>query len=176
MPDDVTSSAPRDETRPRAAMRRRRISPIWLVPVVAAALAAWLGWKTLVERGPTITITFESADGIEAGRTRVMHKNVALGLVESVDFSDDLSHVIVRARMNRTASSHLSAGSRFWVVRPRLSVAGVSALNTLVSGAYIEMEPGPGEPTREFVGLENPPLLQSTGPGRRFMLLAYRLT
>jgi paraquat-inducible protein B len=174
MPDEVTGNASRDETR--ATVRRRRISPIWLVPLIAAALAGWLGWKTLVERGPMITVTFESADGIEAGRTRIMHRNVALGLVESVDFSDDLSHVIVRARMNRAASLHLAAGNRFWVVRPRLSVAGISALNTLVSGAYIEMDPGAGEPTREFVGLEDPPLLHSTGPGRRFLLLADRLT
>jgi paraquat-inducible protein B len=176
MPDDIKNASPRIEAQPTAALRRRRFSPIWLMPIVAAGLAGWLGWKTLVERGPTIIITFESADGIEAGRTRIMHKNVTLGLVEAVDFSDDLSHVIVRARMNRTASSHLAAGSRFWVVRPRLSVAGVSALNTLVTGAYIEMEPGPGEAAREFVGLEGPPLLHSTAPGRRFTLLADRLT
>jgi paraquat-inducible protein B len=176
MPDDVKGPGSRDATRPTMQLRRRRFSPIWLVPIVAAGLAGWLGWKTLVERGPTITITFESADGIEAGRTRIMHKNVALGVVEAVDFSDDLSHVILRARMNRTAASHLTTGNRFWVVRPRLSVAGVSALNTLVSGAYIEMEPGPGEPSREFVGLEGPPLLHSTAPGRRFLLLADRLT
>jgi paraquat-inducible protein B len=175
MPDDVKGGMARDATLPTAALKRRRFSPIWLVPAVAAVLAGWLGWKTLIERGPRITVSFESADGIEAGRTRIMHRNVALGMVESVDFSDDLSHVVVRARMNRTASSHLTDGTRFWVVRPRLSVAGVSALNTLVSGAYIEMEPGPGEPVREFVGLEGPPLLHSTAPGRRFTLLADRL-
>src|SRR5471032_3255540 len=154
MPDDLRAGTSRGETRPTAELRQRRFSPIWLIPVVAAALAGWLGWKTLVERGPRITVTFESADGIEAGRTRIMHRNVALGIVESVGFTDDLSRVVVRARMNSTASPHLAEGSRFWVVRPRLSVAGVSALNTLVSGAYIEMEPGPGEPVREFVGLE----------------------
>src|SRR5579859_4501720 len=112
MPDDIKSAAPRAETRSTAELRWRRFSPIWLVPIVAAGLAGWLGWKTLVERGPSIAITFESADGIEAGRTRIMHKNVAPGLVESVDFTDDLSHVVVRARMNRTASPHLTTGSR----------------------------------------------------------------
>ncbi len=145
------------------------------MPLAAASVAGWLGWKTLSERGPSITITFENADGIEAGRTRVMHKNVALGVVEAVDFTSDLSQVVVSARMNRTASSHLTEGTRFWVVRPHLSLGGVSGLNTLVSGPYIEMEPEPGEAASEFVGLETPPLLHSTAPGRRFTLLADRL-
>src|ERR1700736_2637668 len=99
-PHTLDAEVPPSETLPAAGLRGRRFSPIWLVPIAAAAIAGWLGWKTLIERGPTITITFESAEGIEAGRTRVMHKNVALGLVESVDFTDDLSHVVVRARMN----------------------------------------------------------------------------
>jgi paraquat-inducible protein B len=163
------------ETLPTAPLRRRRFSPIWLVPMVAAAIAGWLGWTALMERGPTITITFESAEGIEAGRTRIMHKNVALGIVESVDLSNDLSHAIVRARMNRTAAPHLTTGTRFWVVRPRLSVGGVSGLGTLVSGAYIEMEPGEGERASEFVGLTEPPTIRITASGRRFRLLANRL-
>jgi paraquat-inducible protein B len=174
-PDAQSDEVPPGETLPTASLRRRRFSPIWLVPIVAAAIAGWLGWKALIERGPTITITFESAEGIEAGRTRIMHKNVALGIVESVDLSDDLSHAIVRARVNRTAAPHLTAGTRFWVVRPRLSVGGVSGLGTLVSGAYIEMEPGDGESASEFVGLTEPPTIRITAPGRRFRLLADRL-
>src|SRR5260221_3639078 len=163
------------ETLPTDPLRRRRFSPIWLVPMVAAAIAGWLGWTALMERGPTITITFESAEGIEAGRTRIMHKNVALGIVESVDLSNDLSHAIVRARMNRTAAPHLTTGTRFWVVRPRLSVGGVSGLGTLVSGAYIEMEPGEGDRASELVGLTEPPPLRRTASGRRFRVLANRL-
>src|SRR5260221_11121204 len=162
------------ETLPTAPLRRRRFSPIWLVPMVAAAIAGWLGWTALMERGPTITITFESAGGIDAGRTRIMPKNVALGIVESVDLSNDLSHAIVRARMNRTAAPHLTTGTRFWVVRPRLSVGGVSGLGTLVSGAYIEMEPGEGERASEFVGLTEPPTIRITASGRRVRLLANR--
>ena len=175
MADDMNGDRSATAAQPTAARRRRRFSPVWLIPLAAAALAGWLGWKTLIEHGPRITITFDSADGIEAGRTRIMHKNVALGIVEAVDFTSDLSQVRIRARMNRTASSHLTEGTRFWVVRPRLSVAGISGLNTLVSGAYIEMDPGDGEPASEFVGLEGPPLLQSTAPGHRFTLLANRL-
>jgi paraquat-inducible protein B len=174
-PATLNDEAPAAETLPTAPLRRRRFSPIWLVPIVAAVIAGWLGWKTLIERGPTVTITFESADGIEAGRTRVMHKNVALGVVEYVDLSHDLSHVIVRARMNRTAAPHLTTGTRFWVVRPRLTVGGISGLGTLVSGAYVEMEPGDGESASEFVGLADPPMIRITAPGRRFTLLANRL-
>src|SRR5258708_33043203 len=174
-PDTRGDEVPPGETLPTATVRRRRSSPIWLVPIVAAAIAGWLGWTALMERGPTITITFESAEGIEAGRTRIMHKNVALGIVESVDLSNDLSHAIVRARMNRTAAPHLTTGTRFWVVRPRLSVGGVSGLGTLVSGAYIEMEPGEGEHANEFVGLAEPPTIRITASGRRFRRRASRL-
>src|SRR5260221_6226693 len=163
------------ETLPTDPLRRRRFSPIWLVPMVAAAIAGWLGWTALMERGPTIPITFESAEGIEAGRTRIMHKNVALGLVESVDLSNDLSHDLVRAWRTGTAAPHLTTGTRCWVVRPRLSVGGVSGLGTLVSGAYIEMEPGEGERASEFVGLTEPPTIRITASGRRFRLLANRL-
>src|SRR5260370_36372986 len=127
---------------PPAVLQRRRFSPIWLVPLAAAVVAGWLGWKTLIERGPTVMITFESAEGIEAGRTRIMHKNVALGTVESVDLSDDLSHAIVHARVNRAAAPHRTAGARFWGVRPRLTFAGVSGPGTLASVSSIEMEPG----------------------------------
>jgi paraquat-inducible protein B len=112
-------------------------------------------------------ITFESAEGIEAGRTRIMHKNVALGTVESVDLSDDLSHAIVHARVNRAAASHLTTGARFWVVRPRLTFAGVSGLGTLVSGAYLEMEPG-GARCDRICWARGAILIRVAGPGRQF--------
>jgi paraquat-inducible protein B len=158
-----------------AAASRRRLSLIWLIPMVAAVIALWLGYKTLTERGPTITITFRSADGLESGKTRIMHKNVELGVVERVELSPDLSHVVVTARMQKWAEPELTTGTHFWVVRPRLSAAGVSGLETLVSGSYIELDPGKGEAAYEFTGLEEPPVVRADVPGREFLLTTSKL-
>jgi len=158
-----------------ARVQRRRFSPIWLVPIAAVAIAGWLGWKTYSQRGPLITITFASAEGIEAGRTRVMLRNVEVGLVESLDLSRDLTQVEVHARMRSDLRAHLTTWTRFWVVRPRLGVGGVSGLGTLFSGVYIEMEPGRGNRTEDFKGLEEPPVLPPSGEGKSFVLRATSL-
>jgi paraquat-inducible protein B len=160
-------------TEPREArIQRRRFAPIWLVPIAAVAIAGWLGWKTYGQRGPLITITFGSAEGIEAGRTRVMLRNVEVGMVEFLDLTRDLSRVEVHARLRSDLKDHLTTGTRFWVVRPRLGVGGVSGLGTLFSGVYIEMEPGQGKETETFKGLEEPPVLPPSGEGRTFVLRA----
>jgi paraquat-inducible protein B len=158
-----------------ARVQRRRFAPIWLVPIAAVAIAGWLGIRTLHQRGPLITITFASAEGIEAGRTRVMLRNVEVGMVESLDLSRDLTHVEVHARVRNDLKDHLTAGTRFWVVRPRLGIGGVSGLGTLFSGVYIEMEPGPGRRTEQFKGLEEPPVLPPSGEGKTFTLRAKSL-
>ena len=163
-------------TEPREArVQRRRFSPIWLVPIAAVVIAGWLGWKTYAQRGPLITITFASAEGIEAGRTRVMLRNVEVGMVEYLDLSRDLSRVEVHVRMRSDLKEHLTTGTRFWVVRPRLGVGGVSGLGTLFSGVYIEMEPGRGGRTEGFKGLEEPPVLPPSGDGKSFVLRAKTL-
>jgi paraquat-inducible protein B len=158
-----------------ARIQRRRFAPIWLVPIAAVAIAGWLGWKTYSQRGPLITITFPSAEGIEAGRTRVLLRNVEVGMVEYLDLSRDLRRVEVHARMRSDLKDHLTSGTRFWVVRPRLGVGGVSGLGTLFSGAYIEMEPGTGRRTETFKGLEEPPVLPPSGEGKSFVLRARSL-
>jgi len=155
--------------------RKRRFSLVWLFPLVAAAIGAWLVFTTLQDQGPTISIQFKTAAGLEAGKTKIKHKNVELGMVESVALSDDLSHILVTAALQKEAEPHLRDDTRFWVVRPRLGVGGVSGLDTLVSGAYIELDPGSGEPRREFTGLESPPIVRSDEPGREFVLVADRL-
>ena len=154
---------------------RRRLSFLWLLPLVAALIAGWLGWRWLEDRGPQIVITFQSGDGLEAGRTRIKHKNVDLGVIETVRLSDDLSQVIATARMDRTAGRHLKEGTRFWMVAPRLSLGGVSGLSTVVSGTYVEMEPGGGEDRREFDALDEPPVIRADVPGRSFSLKAEQL-
>ena len=162
---------------PAAAVRRSRISLIWLIPLVAAVIAAWLGWRTVSQEGSTVTLTFRSADGLTAGQTRVRHKAVELGQVESIRLSDDMSHVIVRVKMRREADPYLTEKARFWVVRPRISSGSLSGIETLVSGSYIEMDPGnrDGERRLEFTGLEQPPGVRTGEPGRTFTVKAQRL-
>ena len=165
-----------DYKSPRpATLERHRFPLVWIVPIVALLAAGWLGYRTLSERGPLIAITLQSAEGLEVGKTRIKHRDIELGTVEAIEPSADLSSVTIQARMNRYAEPHLGAGTRFWVVRPRLSAEGISGLGTLISGSYIEMEPGPGEPARRFVALEDPPVVSADVPGTKYVLHGSRL-
>ncbi|MBF0368803.1 MAG: MCE family protein [Magnetococcales bacterium] len=150
-------------------------SPIWLIPLIAAIMAIWIGFTTWMEKGPTIEISFETSDGIKIGQTRIKYRDVEVGQVKGVRFSDDLSHILVTARITRHMADHLKTNTRFWVVRPRLSASGLTGLGTLVSGAYIEMDPGSGEPAETFIGLEEPPVVRAHEQGREYLLLADRL-
>ncbi len=154
---------------------QRRFSLIWLVPIIALGVAAFLGWRTLSDQGPYITIDFDTGDGLEAGQTQVKHKDVTLGQVDSVTLSEDLRTVIVGVRMNAEAEDYLGPETQFWVERPRIGPSGVSGLGTLVSGAYVAFNPKPGELTTKFDGLEQPPVLQSSDPGTEYLLTTKKL-
>ncbi|HYN39627.1 MAG TPA: MlaD family protein [Rhodospirillales bacterium] len=169
-----SAAAPPDLPRALVA-EKRRFSLIWLIPIVAAIAGAWLVYTTLSSRGPMISITMQTASGIEPGKTVIKYRDVQLGLVEDVSLSDDLQHVVVRARMNKEAENELRAETLFWVENARITAGGVSGLGTLLSGAYIGMRPGPGAPQRDFVALETPPVYQVDIPGKRFLLEADRL-
>ncbi len=165
-----------DQQAAHADMRPRRwFSWIWIAPLAAAAVVAWLAARGLEERGPLVTITFNEAEGLQAGETKVRHKDVDIGTVEKVYLTKDMQHVMVQARMRRSVSEHLNEGSRFWIVRPRVGLEGISGLSTLVSGAYIEMYPGEGAEEHNFVGLDDPPTLQPDAPGHSFTLRAANL-
>ncbi len=150
-------------------------SIVWIVPIVVLLVGGWLIYKTLSERGPAITIAFKTAEGIEAGKTRIRYKNIEIGLVEAVRFSDDFSKVLLSAQMAHDTDAFLRRGTRFWVVRPRLSLRGISGLGTLVSGAFIEIEPGEGAAQRYFEGLEAPPVVKAEEAGRRVTLVSDKL-
>lgn len=153
--------------------RPSRISLVWLIPLVAAAIGGWLIYDSVSSRGPTITLLFDTADGLEAGRTKIRYKDVVIGDVDSIRLDPDLKHVIVRATLVSGAQQYLGEGSRFWVVRPRLSVSEISGLSTLVSGAYITMDPvRTGKATYYFRGLDTPPAVATDDPGRRIFLRA----
>jgi len=173
-------SPPPSRPDPTAAIKTkaehgRHFSLVWLIPIVAAAVGAWLAYKTLSERGPEITIHFQTATGLAAGKTEIRHKNVKLGTVEKVELADDMETVVVTARMEKWVTPELTQGVRFWVVLPRLGLSGISGLDTLVSGSYIELDPGPGESARVFTGLGEPPVIRSGEHGREFVLLTDRI-
>jgi len=167
-PDPGLEEVPqaRAESRPR-----RRLPLVWLVPLVAVLVGGWLAVKTILDRGPTATITFRTAEGLEVGKTKIKFKDVDIGVVKSIGLLPDHSGVVVTAEFVKGAADFLVADSKFWVVRPRISGGGVSGLGTLLSGAYIGAEVGKSEERREqFVGLEVPPILTSGLPGREFVL------
>jgi paraquat-inducible protein B len=113
---------------------------------------------------------FDNAEGLEAGKTRVKYRNVEVGLVDEVALSEDLSHIVVTATLDKTMDPHVKEGTRFWIVRPRVGFGGVSGLGTLLSGAYVEFDPGEGQPAHDFVGLAEPPPITSQVPGTEFVL------
>ncbi|MGD8208077.1 MAG: MlaD family protein [Thiohalocapsa sp.] len=174
---EPNTDVPDAEALPEAvADTRRRISLVWLIPLVAALAAGWLVYRAEVERGPLVTIAFASAEGLEAGKTRVRYKDVDIGQVEAIELAEDLSHVLVKARFERDMQPHLTDASRFWVVRPRVSGREISGLGTLIGGAYIGADLSPeGEPAVDFAGLEVPPVVDSGTPGTRFTLVTERL-
>ena len=161
------------EAEVRSRKRHFSFSIVWLVPLVAVLIGGWLVFKALSEKGPEITITFKSADGLEAGKTKIKYKDVQLGQVSAIKLSEDLSTVIVTAELVKEAENFISVNTRFWVIRARVGVSGVSGLGTLFSGAYITLDPGkPGNTTHHFKGLELPPLVTADLPGSLFLLEA----
>ncbi len=160
---------------PEVQTRRWWPQLLWLLPLVTALVAGWLVWDSLARRGPEITISFRTAEGIEPGKTKVKYREVEVGTVTRVQIAADLSRVVVTARLVAGAERLLAPDTRFWVVRPRIGIGGVSGLTALVSGAYIEVDPGRGEPVFRFEGLEEPPLIRSDVPGTRYVLEASEL-
>ena len=170
---DVSEFNEVPEAEVRSRKRHFSISIVWIVPLVAVLIGGWLVFKALSEKGPMISITFKSAEGLEAGKTKIKYKDVELGQVGEIKLSEDLSTVIVTAELVKQAESFLSVNTRFWIVRARVGVSGVSGLGTLFSGAYITLDPGkPGNQTHYFKGLEQPPLVTTDLPGRHFLLKA----
>ncbi len=151
-------------------------SIVWIIPIVAALVGGWLAYKTISEKGPTITITFENGAGLEAGKTKIKYKSVEIGTVKSVDLNPDLSGVVVTAELSKPSEKHLTENTTFWVVRPRIGLGGISGLETLVSGDYIAIDPRPGtSSTTTFTGLEKPPGVTRDEEGAKFQLRAENL-
>ena len=151
---------------------RNRLSYLWLLPIVALGIGLWLAYSRLSQIGPNIHITFTSAEGLEAGKTKIRYKDLAVGTVTNIDLSNDLKQIIVTAQMTRTAEPLLKKDSQFWIVKPQISASGVTGLGTIVSGNYITVSPGKDEDrANHFTGLDEAPQIQSTEEGLRVRLL-----
>jgi paraquat-inducible protein B len=162
---------------PHAIIQKQKgISFVWIIPFVAIIIAAGLVYKAFDEKGPVITITFKSAEGIEAGKTKIKYKDVTIGEIKKIELNADLQGVTVTAELIKEARQYLTEKTHFWVVRTRFSGGVVSGIGTLFSGSYIAIDPGRGgELKKSFKGLEIPPVVMSVEPGRHFQLKAPKL-
>jgi len=154
-----------------AVKHRARISPVWLIPVAAALIGCWLVYQNFLSRGPEITLRLATAEGLEAGHTPVKVNSVEVGHVEAIRLTDDYSGAIAEIRMNPGTTELLAADSRFWVVKPRIGRQGISGLNTILSGAYIQLLPGEKADTAlHFKALRHPPITSTGVPGVSLIL------
>jgi paraquat-inducible protein B len=172
-PQEPTVSEALPEALPARPSRWWRPSLVWLVPALAGIIALWVGIRALTEKGPTITISFKNAEGLEVGKTTIKYRSVDVGVISAIDLSKDASGVIVTAQLSRKAKPLLVEDTVFWVVRPRVALAGISGLQTILTGPHIAMDAGKSEVERDsFLGLENPPAITADKPGRQFVLKA----
>jgi paraquat-inducible protein B len=157
----------------RVPKKRKGIPVVWIVPAVAALVAIGIVVQRYLTEGPSIRISFRAAEGIDAGKTFLRYKDVEIGKVTKVELSKDYSKIVVTAKMEKHAEGLLVEDSRFWIVKPRISLSGVSGLGTLISGNYIGIEPGKSRKSKhDFVGIEVPPPVTSGMEGREFILRA----
>jgi paraquat-inducible protein B len=173
-PPSAGGSLPPELPEPDIVPPRRWLpSLVWIVPLVAALIGITLVVRSVTNRGPTITISFASAEGIEAGKTKVKYKAVDIGSVRSIKLSHNLSRVLVEVELTKDAEAFAVKDSRFWIVRPRIGASGVSGLGTLLSGSYIGADAGRStESQSDFVGLETPPAVTIDEKGHRYTLHA----
>ena len=166
--DIPSSQIPESKT---LARKKTKISFVWIIPIVAALIGIWVAVTTVRNQGPKITIVLRSAEGLEAGKTKIRYNGVDIGTVRSIRLTDDHRRVIASAEMAPKTEDILVEDTKFWVVTPRISGASVSGLGTLISGAYIGLEIGKS-PNKQgnFIALDEPPVVTSDVPGRFFVL------
>lgn len=166
--DPPMPSVPESRAVPK---KQTRLSLVWVIPIVAALVGVWVAVARIRSEGPKITIVFQSAEGLEAGKTKINYRGVDIGTITAIRLSEDHERVIATAQMTPRTEDFLVEDTQLWVVRPRISGANVTGLGTLISGAYIGMEIGSSkEPKRDFVALETPPIVTGGAPGQFFVL------
>lgn len=166
-----------EQTPPTKPMRRWHFNSIWLVPLVALAVAGWMLYQNWASQGQLIEIIAPNAEGITAGKTKVKARNVDVGSVKSIHLSDDYSHAVIQVQMNADTYDMLNKDTKFWVIKPRIGREGVSGLGTILSGAYIEMEPGKsGSLVLKYKMLSQPPLSTQEDQGIRLRLRSHGIS
>ncbi len=132
-----------DENNAAAQIKpQKQVSAIWIIPILALAMGAWMLFQYINSTGPEITLKLPTAEGIEVGKTEIKALNVKVGVITDVKLSEDYDHIIATAQMDKDADRMLREDSMFWVVKPRIGREGVSGLETLLSGAYVQLQPG----------------------------------
>jgi paraquat-inducible protein B len=164
----MPSSAPKLSRSPRVPL-------IWVVPLVAAAVAAWMVYREWRTHGSEITIEFSDGAGLEPGQTKLEYKGVEVGVVKQVRLAPDLHNVVVHLQLKREAGAIARENTVFWIVQPEIGFSGISGLETLLSGVHLGVRPGSGAPTRQFRGLDSPPAPEETEEGRAYLLETDRL-
>jgi paraquat-inducible protein B len=167
-PNPPAPAVPKSRT---VSKKKTRLSLVWIIPIVAALAGAWVAVVKIRSQGPTITIVFKSAEGLDAGKTKIHYNGVDVGTLTKIRLSDDHQQAIATAEMAPGTESFLVEDTNFWIETARISGATVSGLGTLISGAYIGMEIGSSrQKKRDFVALDTPPIVTSGVPGRFFVL------
>jgi len=172
MADKQQDNSPAEDNVPVAEIRpERRFSITWVVPLVAIAIAGWLVYTTLAASGPVITISFVNAEGLVPEKTKIKYREIDIGTVKDIAIDSDLDGVIVTAELRKGAEKYLTDQTKFWIAKAHVSAKEVRDLGTLLSGAYIGIDPAvTGKMQSHFVGLERPPAVTSSRPGRFFVL------
>lgn len=151
----------------------RRFSPVWIIPIVSLIVAGWMVYQYMSQQGPEIHLTVQTAEGVVPDKTLIKVRNVKVGMVTGVKLSKDYSQIELTVRMDSGAERMLRKDSEFWLVKPRIGTGGVTGLETLLSGSYIELEPGDSKDKRtDFVMLSAPPIAGPDAKGTRIMLVA----
>ncbi|MDY7024741.1 MAG: MlaD family protein [Pseudomonadota bacterium] len=154
-------------------IKHQRFSALWIFPVIALLAGLWLAFQHIASQGPEIQIRFNSAQGIEEGKTKLRYKSLDIGVVKSIELAEDLSHVVLHVQTTRNAKPLISEDASFWVVRPQISASGIRGLNTLITGSYIAVNPGDGNnEATQFTGLEETPVIEPSVAGTRIKLAA----
>jgi paraquat-inducible protein B len=152
-----------------------RLPLVWIVPLIAVAVGAWMVFHELFDHGPEITIEFADGSGVEAGKTVLEYKGVAVGMVKAVELNPDLTRVRVRVVVDKGAAALAAGGGQFWIVHPEFGFSGVHGLDTLLTGARLNVRPGKGPPAKQFTGLDKTPPPENSDKGRSFILEGDRL-